>query len=327
MDMSVLFLGTAGSVPTAQRGLAGSLVRHGGDRILIDCGEGTQRQLLRSGVGLVDIQDVFITHHHADHFLGLPGMLKTFSLRSREAPLHLHGPAGVGDTVRSLARVIGRLSYPLELTELRPGDVVRRDGYRVEAFATDHGVPSLGYGIYEDLRPGRFDVDAARALGVPEGPLFGALQRGETVTLPGGELLAADRVVGPNRAGRRLVFSGDTRPCAGVLEAAAGADLLVHEATFLDEEAARAAETGHSTARQAGRLAREAAVHMLALVHLSTRYAPHDIRAEAEAEFDRVVVPRDFDQIELPLPERGLPVHLRAPDGRTAAAAPDPAQA
>ncbi len=327
MDLSVLFLGTAGSVPTAQRGLAGCLVRRGGDRILIDCGEGTQRQLLRSGVGLVDIEDVFITHHHADHFLGLPGMLKTFSLRSREAPLHLHGPPGLGGTVRSLARVIGRLSYPTELTELRPGDVVRRDGYRVEAFATDHGVPSLGYGIYEDVRPGRFDIEAARRLGIPEGPLYGALQRGEAVTLPDGQRVDADRVVGPGRAGRRLVFSGDTRPCEAVLEAAAAADLLVHEATFLDEERLRAAETGHSTARQAGQLARSADVHMLALIHLSTRYAPRDIRAEAETEFDRVVVPRDFDQIDLPLPERGSPVHLRGPDGGRVPAAPNPAQA
>jgi ribonuclease Z len=312
MDLDVLFLGTAGAVPTALRGPSAYLVRRGGERILLDCGEGTQRQMLRSSAGLADIDTALITHLHADHVLGLPGLLKTLSLRSREAPLTIYGPPGLRALVSSLDRVIGRLSFRLTLTELRGGEPVAGDGYRIEPFATDHHVPSLGYALCEDMRPGRFDMDAAQALGVPFGPLCGELQRGQPVTLAGGNVVRPDQVVGPPRAGRRIVFSGDTRPCAGTREAAAAADLLVHEATFLDEEAARAHDTGHSTSAGAAQLAAEAQVTMLALTHLSTRYTGGQIRREAAAFFDNVVVPRDFDVIEVPLAERGAPRLIRA---------------
>ena len=248
----MLFLGTAGAAPSAHRGAPGHLVRRGGDRILVDCGEGTQRQLLRSGVGLVDVDDVLITHCHADHVLGLPGMLKTFALRAREAPLELYGPAGLAELMTTLRPVIGRLTYKVNVHPLAPGDAVERDGYRVHAFATDHHVPSVGYALVEDERPGRFDIDAARGLGVPEGPLFGLLQHGEAVTLETGVTIRPDAVVGESRPGRTLVFSGDTRPCKELFQACVGADVLVHEATFLEEEAGRAAETGHTTALQAG---------------------------------------------------------------------------
>ncbi|HSD02870.1 MAG TPA: ribonuclease Z [Gaiellales bacterium] len=312
MDLSVLFLGTAGAAPSAHRGAPGHLVRRGGDRILVDCGEGTQRQLLRSGVGLVDVDDVLITHAHADHILGLPGILKTFALRAREAPLQLYGPAGFPELMGVLKPVIGRLTYRVEMRTLAPGDVVERDGYRIHAFATDHHVPSVGYAIVEEERPGRFDLDAARELGVPEGPLFGRLQHGEAVTLETGVTVRPDAVVGEARPGRRLVFSGDTRPCKGLFQASLGADVLVHEATFLDEEADRAAETGHTTALQAGRLAREAGVRLLALTHISTRHPAREILAEARAEFPAAVLPRDFDAIEVPLAERGDPHLVKA---------------
>jgi ribonuclease Z len=327
MDCSVLFLGTAASAPTARRGLAAYLVRRGGDRLLIDCGEGTQRQLLRSGVGLVDVDEILITHCHADHFLGLPGMLKTFGLRGREAPLRLYGPAGLRALTTTLTAVFGRLPYDLELTELRPGDELARDGYRIVSFATDHTIQSTGYALVEDERPGHFDLAAARRLGVPEGPLFGRLQHGETVTLDSGDTVDPSEVVGPARPGRRIVFSGDTRPCRTLFDAAMDADLLVHEATFLDEERERAAETGHTTAQQAAQIARDAGVRMLALTHLSTRYMGREIAAEAVADFAETVVPRDFDTIELPLPERGAP-HLVGREDRAAqATAPAPAPA
>jgi ribonuclease Z len=321
MDLDVLFLGTAGAVPTAQRAPAGYLVRRGGERILVDCGEGTQRQMLRSSAGLADIDLALITHFHADHVLGLPGLLKTLSLRAREAPLTIYGPAGLRALMGSLDRVIGRLSFPLSLEELRPGDSVARDGYRVEAFATDHHVASLGYALCEEIRPGRFDMEAATALGVPFGPLCGALQRGETVTLDSGAVVTPQQVVGPPRPGRRLVFSGDTRPCDGTREAAAAADLLIHEATFLEEERDRARETGHSTAAEAAQLAADAQVSMLALTHLSTRYTGGQIRREARTLFPNTVVPRDFDTIELPLVERGGPRLVRV-DGEQEAALP-----
>jgi ribonuclease Z len=312
VDLSVLFLGTAGAAPSAHRGAPGHLVRRGGDRILVDCGEGTQRQLLRSGVGLVDVDDVLITHCHADHVLGLPGMLKTFALRAREAPLELYGPAGLAELMTTLRPVIGRLTYKVNVHPLAPGDAVERDGYRVHAFATDHHVPSVGYALVEDERPGRFDIDAARGLGVPEGPLFGLLQHGEAVTLETGVTIRPDAVVGESRPGRTLVFSGDTRPCKELFQACVGADVLVHEATFLEEEADRAAETGHTTALQAGRLAREAGVRLLALTHISTRHPGREILAEARSEFPAAVLPRDFDSIEVPLAERGEPHLVKA---------------
>src|SRR5437763_1967446 len=283
MDLDVVFLGTAGAVPTAQRGPAAYLVRRGGERILIDCGEGTQRQMLRSSAGLADIDLALITHFHADHVLGLPGMLKTFALRARAAPLTIHGPSGLRALIGSLDRVIGRLSYPLSLVELEPGQTLQRDGYRIEPFATDHGVASLGYALCEDIRPGRFDMETATALGVPFGPLCGELQRGRPVALESGAVVTPEQVVGAPRPGRRIVFSGDTRPCAGTREASAAADLLVHEATFLEEESERAGETAHSTAIQAAQLALDAQVTMLALTHLSTRYTGGQMRREARA--------------------------------------------
>lgn len=319
MDLDVVFLGTAGAVPTAQRGTAATLVRRGGDRLLIDCGEGTQRQLLRSGAGLAELDTIFVTHLHADHFLGLPGILKTFALRGRDQPLAVHGPRGLRDLVRSLARVFGRLTFALDLVELEPGQPVLLDGYRIEPVETDHGLPSLGYALVEPLRPGRFDAAAAAVAGVPFGPLYGELQRGRPVTLADGTVVAPDGLVGPARPGRRLVFSGDTRPCEQLVEAAAGADLLVMEATFMDAEADRAGETGHSTALQAAQIAARAQVSLLALTHLSQRSMPREIAAEARAVFPETVVPRDFDAVELPFRERGAPRLVRAADRRAAA--------
>lgn len=307
MDLDVVFLGTAASAPTAARGTAATLVRRGGDRLLFDCGEGTQRQLLRSDVGLVDLERVFLTHHHADHVLGLPGMLKTFGLRGRELPVTVYGPRGTRGLLGSLGVVIGRVPYPLEIVEVGPGDSIAGDGYRIEAFAVAHGTTAVGYALREDARPGRFDVVAADARGVPSGPLRGALQRGESVLLPDGRSVEPGEVVGPARRGRTVVISGDTAPAATVVEAAEGADVLVHEATFLADERPRARETGHSTAAEAALVAREADVGVLALTHLSARYAPSEIADEARALFPRTVVPRDFDLLLVPLPERGEP--------------------
>ncbi|MEA2426446.1 MAG: ribonuclease [Thermoleophilaceae bacterium] len=304
-DLDVVFLGTAGSAPTASRGLPATLVRRGGDRLLFDCGEGTQRQLLQS-IGLSEIDEVFVTHFHADHFLGLPGMLKTFALRGRETPLTVYGPPGLRALFDALQALVGRTSYELNLVELAPNDDVRHDDYRIAAFQVEHRVRAYGYALVEDERPGRFDVTRARELGVGEGPDFGRLQNGEAV----GDVRPED-VLGPTRPGRKLVLSGDTAACEMTRVAAHGADLLVHEATFADEEADRARETAHSTARQAATLAAEAEVGLLALTHLSPRHPPGLLRAEAREAFDRTIVPRDFDRVELPLPERGEPVHVR----------------
>lgn len=292
-------------MPTAQRNPAGLLVRRGGERLLVDCGEGTQRQLLRSSVGLVDLTDVFLTHFHADHYLGLPGMLKTFALRGRDVPLTVYGPPGLRDLFGSLRRIFGRLTYPLELVELRAGDRVERNGYAIAAFPVTHGVSAVGYALVEAPRPGRFDVATAEALGVPVGPERGALQRGESVTLADGRVVTPDAVLGPARAGRTVVLAGDTAPSEMVREVARGADLLVHEATFCEDEADRAADVQHSTARAAAEIARDAGVGLLALTHLSPRYFGREVAEEARAVFPETVVPRDFDIIEVRFEERG----------------------
>jgi ribonuclease Z len=301
MDLSLFFAGTAGSVPTARRGLPATLLRRGGDRLLFDCGEGTQRQLLRS-IGLPDMQAVFLTHHHADHWLGLPGMLKSFELRDRHAPLTVYGPPGTVALMRAMRIVYGRLRYPFDVVDLEAGDAIAYDGYEVTPFNVRHRGRAFGYAIVEEPRPGRFDAELATRLGVQFGPDFGRLQRGEVVNgvHPG-------QVVGPERAGRKLVLSGDTAPCEMLRVAAHEADVLVHEATFADEEHERALQTGHSTARQAAELALEADVRLLVLTHVSTRYAGGEIRDEARATFERSEVPRDFDRVEVPFPEKGEP--------------------
>jgi ribonuclease Z len=311
VELDVVFLGTSGSVPTAQRGPTSLLVRRGGERLLLDCGEGTQRQLLRSGIGLVELREVFLTHFHADHYLGLPGMLKTFSLRGRELPLTIYGPPGLGELMGGLKRIFGKLAYPLELEEIHPGDALERGEYRLVAFPVRHGVPGLGYALVESPRPGRFDVEKARSLGVPEGPLWGVLQRGETVSLDGGGTVRPEQVLGPPRSGRKVVVAGDTSPARSVLETAIEADLLVHEATFSADEKVRAEETGHSTAADAAELARVAGVRMLALTHLSNRYFGPEIQREARAVFPDTVVPRDFDIIDVRFAERGGPRLLK----------------
>ena len=317
-ELSVFFAGTAGSVPSARRGLPAILVRRGGDRLLVDCGEGTQRQLLRS-VGLAEIDFVFLTHLHVDHWLGLLGMVKSFALRDRERPLTVYGPPGTEQLLKAMRVVIGRLSYELEVVDLAAGDALDfPGGYSIEAFNVRHRGTAFGYALVEDDRPGRFDPARAAALGVPSGPDLGRLQRGERV-----DDVEPAEVMGPPRPGRRVVFSGDTAPCDAVRVAADGAELLVHEATFTSEERERALQTGHSTAAQAAALAAEAGVRMLALTHLSTRYAGREILDEARASFPRTELPRDFDTIEIPFAEKGQPVLQR---WDAAARAPQPAE-
>ena len=313
-----MFLGTAGSAPSARRGLPATLVRRGGDRLLFDCGEGTQRQLLRS-TGLLDLEEIFLTHFHADHFLGLPGMLKTFGLRGRETPLTVYGPPGLRALFQALRPVVGPMPFDVRLLELEPNEPLERDGYLVAPYPVEHrGGAAYGYVLVEQDRPGRFDEERARELGVVPGPDFGRLQHGQAVSVDGREGVPDD-VLGESRRGRKVVLAGDTVPTETTRAMAHGADLLVHEATFATEEADRAAETGHSTARGAAEIAAAAEVAMLALTHISPRYAPDDLLAEAREVFDATIVPRDFDRVEIPFPERGEPAHIKASRGAPAA--------
>lgn len=305
MDLSVIFLGTSGAVPSARRSTASVLVARGGERILFDCGEGTQRQMQRS-VGLVQVDEIYFTHFHADHFLGLPGLLKTYDLTDRQAPLTVYGPRGLRDLVSSLHGIIGKLGFRLNLVEIGPGDSIPRDGAVVRAFQVEHRTRACGYALVEDDRPGRFDVDAAKRLGVREGPDFATLQHGQAVEGSQGTVRPED-VLGEGRNGRAVVITGDTAPCNATVEAARGAELLVHDASFAEEEAQRAADTGHSTVGQAAAVAREAGVKMLALVHISSRYHVGTVLEEGRAVFEPAIAPRDFDVIEIPFPERGEP--------------------
>ncbi len=307
MDLDLVFLGTSGSVPTAKRGLAGTLLRRGGERILVDCGEGTQRQLLRSSVGLVELPEIFLTHYHADHYLGLPGMLKTFALRGREVPLTVYGPPGLNDLFGILRRVFGRLSYELTLVELQPGESVARADYRIETFAVEHGLSANGYAFVEEARPGRFDLEEAKRLGVPEGPLFGRLQGGEAVELPGRTTVNPEQVLGPARPGGRSSSPGTRGQPAPVLEAAKGADVLVHEATFAVEERERAEETLHATATSAAELALAAGVRLLGPHSPVEPLLRAGDRPRGAGRFPETVVPKDFDIIDVRFPERGGP--------------------
>jgi ribonuclease Z len=301
--LRLTFLGTSAAQPTIGRSLSSIAIRRERELFLVDCGEGTQRQMIRYGTGF-DVAAICFTHLHLDHWLGVVGFLRTLSMAGRPEPLDLYGPRGLARIVeRYVAGGIEQLSFDLRVQEVAAGEKIRRDGCDLVPFATRHGIPSVGWALVEDGRPGRFHPERAAALGVEEGPMFGALQRGKPVTLPDGRVIRPEEVVDPPRAGRRVIVTGDTRPCPTTVDAARGADLLVHEATFGDPEAERALETDHSTAREAGRIAREAGVGRLILTHLSTRYdrEPEPLLAQAREEFGEVSVAHDGLTVEVPL--------------------------
>jgi ribonuclease Z len=323
VDLDVVFLGTGGSVPTARRATACVLVRRGGERLLFDCGEGAQRQMQRS-IGLVQLDEIYVTHLHADHYLGIPGLLKTYDLHDRQRGLRIVGPPGLRDLFAAIRRIVGRVRYPLELVELGPGDAVAHDAYEVRSFPVAHRVTAYGYALVEAERPGRFDPAAAARLGVAPGPDYGRLQRGEAVPGGDGSVVRPEQVMGEARPGRKIVISGDTAPCEITKIAAHRAELLVHDGSFADAEIERAAETGHTTARQAAELALSAEVRMLALVHLSSRYQADAVVAEAREVMPDAFAPRDFDLVEIPLPERGQPVLVERGARERREAAPIP---
>lgn len=288
--MSILrltFLGTSAAQPTIHRNLSGLAVKADTDLLLFDCGEGSQRQMIRFGTGF-SVDAVFFTHFHADHYLGIIGFLRTLGMGGRQEKLVLHGPAPAKRLLHQAIHLgVEALSFPVEVVELRGGDTVDRGNYAVKAVAVDHRVNALGYVLQEVERPGRFHLETARRLGVQEGPDFGRLQRGESVTTPAGTVVRPQDVLGPSRPGRKVVLSGDTRPCQSVIDASKEADVLIHESTFSDDEQARALETRHSTAREAGRVAHQAGARRLVMTHLSSRHDvdPSKLREQAREEF------------------------------------------
>jgi ribonuclease Z len=300
--LSLTFLGTGASIPTLDRNVAGLAVQREGEVLLFDCGEGNQRQMMRYGVGFT-FKEIFFTHYHADHLLGVTGLLRTLGLQERMTPVTLYGPKGAQRILGAAVTLgIERNKFPVEIVEIKPGDRLARDEYDIAVFETEHRADTVGYALAEHPRLGRFNPDRARELGIPEGPLWGQLHKGKTVTLEDGRTFGPVDLVGAPRAGRTLVYTGDTRPHLAVIEAARGADLLVHEATFGGDEGERAKETGHSTSAEAARVALEAGVRRLVLTHISSRYNrdASELLAEAKAVFPETVIARDGMTVDVP---------------------------
>jgi ribonuclease Z len=304
--LQVYFLGTAGALPTTQRNPPCIMIRHGSDTFLFDCGEGAQQQMMRARCGFT-VNGIFVTHWHADHFLGIFGLVQTMSFNGRTEPLRIYGPEWVHEFV-SILKSVARfnLKFPLEAVELANGSWVRFDGYTITAFAVNHGMPALGYILEEDPRPGRFNREQAISLGVPPGPLFGRLQRGESIRIGNGDNsreILPEQVMGATRPGRKIVYTGDTRAVHDrIRDIAHDADLLIHDATYDESEADRGTEFYHATARQAGEAATALHARTLVLTHTSSRYmdAQAHINDAKTAFTGPVVAPDDRDMIEVP---------------------------
>lgn len=302
-DLQIIFLGTAGSIPTIRRGLSAVAVRRKNEILLFDCGEGTQRQMIQARIGFNRKSKVFITHLHGDHVLGLPGLLQTMSLLGRNKELEIYGPKGIKDFVEAIHQTVRfSLIFPVKVFETDSGQVCEEKEYTVFAIQSNHLDNSLSYALIEKRRPGRFHKEKAEDLGVPEGPLWSKLQSGKSVELPSGRIIDPKLVLGASRSGRKIVYTGDTGPSEALVELAKNADLLIHEATFENEMKERALEDGHSTPSIAGQTAKAAGVKRLILTHISARYKNANILLQqAQKIFANTDTAEDFLKIELPL--------------------------
>ncbi|AIY90494.1 ribonuclease Z [Geoglobus acetivorans] len=298
MDFKITFLGTSGTVPTPERNTSSIFVQFGGERFLFDCGEGTQRQMMIAKTGF-SISSVFITHMHTDHFIGLFGLIESMSLNGREKPLYIYCPEP--DFLRKLFREFGydNLDFRIVVTGLKDGDVVRFGDFRVVAFKTDHIVSSVGYAVIEDSFL-RFSPEKARELGIPPGPLYKKLASGETVFFQG-KMISPEMVTDGIVRGRKIVYTGDTKPTEKLVEISRDADLLIHDSSFTSELTDWAEYTKHSTALKAAEVAKEAGVRKLILTHISARHTKNTepLLLEARRVFPNVEIARDFMEIEL----------------------------
>ncbi len=302
-QLRIIFLGTGGSWPTVKRNVTSIAVKRGSEIILFDCGEGTQRQFQQSSLSYMQISKIFITHFHGDHFLGIPGLIQTMQLNDRDKPLHLYGPEGMGELTDQLLTLgYFRPSYKIIAHEITDGQEINFECYSISAMKVNHNVPTLSYCLTEHQRPGKFNKSKALKLGIPEGPLFSKLQKGQTVNLPNGKKITPEMILGPSRKGRKIVISGDTKPCEKMIAFSENADILIHEATFDSRLENIAREYGHTTASQAAELAKKAAVEKLFLVHISPRYLDfHVLEDEARSIFIHSYVPKDFQDVEVKL--------------------------
>ena len=304
MSLHVIFLGTGGSVPTPKRGLPAVLVTRKGEQVMFDCGEGVQRQMTKAGGGFHRKTKIFVTHMHGDHVLGLPGLLQTMALLDRQRKLEIYGPTGIKrflECIRETVQFV--LTFQVEIHEIEEaGTVCEEEEYVVQATRANHVVPSLSYALVERPRPGRFNPIKAKKMGVPEGPLWSRLQQGHKVKSHSGKIIKPEQVVGPSRPGRKVVYTGDTRPSDDIAKLALGADLLIHDATLADDLAEKASEDGHSTPTQAAQTAKKARVKQLILTHISARYDDANLLLdEAVKVFKRTRVAEDLMRVEIPL--------------------------
>ncbi len=300
--MTVTFLGTGASWPTVQRGLSSIALKRGGEIVLFDCGEGTQRQLQKSDLSYQQISQIYLTHYHGDHCFGVPGLVKTMALNERDRPLWIYGPRGLERMVEAWRKMGGwTKNFPIHVQELAPGDQIERDGYTIEVHDADHSVENLSYALQEPMRPGRFDKPKALEMGIPEGRMFGMLQKGKSVTLDDGRVIEPSMVLGPSRFGRRVAYSGDTQPCLGLMEAAKDADLFICEASFTTDLIERAREVKHMCAQESAAIALKAGARKLAITHISPRYKDATpVLEEAQAVFPSTVLAEDLMQLEVP---------------------------
>ena len=300
--LRIIFLGTGGSLPTRNRNPSAIMINRKGELLLFDCGEGTQQQMMRAKTGMMSLSSIFITHLHADHFLGIPGLMQTMSFMGRKEPLLIYGPEGTREFTE-LFEALGyfNLKYEVRGIELKPGDLVEREEYVIRALKTEHNISSLGYALIENPRPGRFNREKAIELGIPPGPLFAKLQKRTPVEV-NGKLINPEDVMGAPRPGRTVVYSGDTRPCKSILEASRNADVLIHDGSFADEMADWAEESKHSTAGEVAALAKEAGVRKLILTHISSRYTDdaEPILTDSKKIFENVIIAEDLMEIEIP---------------------------
>jgi len=300
-QLKIIFLGTGGSWPTVKRNVTSIAIKRGSEIILFDCGEGTQRQFQKSKLSYMQISKIFITHFHGDHFLGLPGLIQTMQLNDRNKPLHIYGPKGMHDLVKKLFSLgYFRPSYKITSHEIKDGDISEFSGYFIHALKVDHNVPALGYCLEEKKRPGKFNKPKALKLGIPEGPLFSKLQKGQFIILDNGKKITSDMVLGHPRDGRKIVISGDTKSISKMIEFSKNADVLIHEATFDSKLESIAIEYGHTTALQAAEIAKKANVSKLFLTHISPRYLDKKIiEDDARKIFKDSFVPKDFYEFDI----------------------------
>ncbi len=298
--MKLVFLGTGGSYPTPDRNVSSLALKYEGETLLFDCGEGTQRQLMTSSLSFMSVSKIFITHFHGDHFLGIPGLIQSMNMNDREKELEIYGPRGTASILKELvSKGYFNPSYPVQITELNPGASLDFEDYHIKTVETDHDVPSLGYSFEEKDKKGRFDRQKALDLGVPEGPLFSKIHEGEDVEV-GRDLIRSEQIVGPPRGGKKIVYSGDTRPTPRIIEVARNADVLIHDSTLDETMADRAVEQAHTSSDIAAEIAKEADVDKLFLFHISPRYTDGEkLESQAKKIFENTVLPKDFEEYEI----------------------------